>query len=354
MRLHRVLLIGSIAAARTFGWSVASATAQDDVKVVIAPAARADDSAILPYLDEGTFLVARLDVDKVDRDALGQYMNKAFEAMAAQMPAQFRAQIQAQMAQQVETAKTWLKDMSDAGGKHVYVVFDAAGAESSDGPAAVIPLREDSDEEKIKDLLQRTANGSGTLEKIGNAMVIGEARVVTRLKERVAKAPAPRQDMTKALSAGGGDAPLHVAVVPGESGRKWVEENLPALPPELGGGETSLISRGVKFASFTVSQKPKTVMNLAVHCENADKAKAIMDALDKGRATAKEKVKGTPQAEQVNKRLEAIQPKLAGDTITASVDPIDLQILMTGIAEPRAVVDNGQPAEPAKKDDGGL
>jgi hypothetical protein len=41
----------------------------------------AGDTAILPYLDDDTFIVARLDVEKVDQDELRKLFEKALDAM---------------------------------------------------------------------------------------------------------------------------------------------------------------------------------------------------------------------------------------------------------------------------------
>src|SRR4051812_27288737 len=60
------------------------------------------DKAIVPYLNDDTFLVARLDVEKVDQDELVKLMDKAMDAMFKNIgipPAQI-AQVKAQAMQQ--------------------------------------------------------------------------------------------------------------------------------------------------------------------------------------------------------------------------------------------------------------
>src|SRR4051812_15766231 len=59
------------------------------------------DKAILPYLDDDTFIVARLDVEKVDQDELQKLMEKAMDAMFKKLniPAQAVGQAKAQSMQ---------------------------------------------------------------------------------------------------------------------------------------------------------------------------------------------------------------------------------------------------------------
>src|SRR4051794_30396147 len=92
--------------------------AQSLLRAAEAPAA-GDDAAILPYMSDATFLVARLDVDRVDPKALDDYMHKAMNAVfaGAEMPKEQRARIEADGKQGIEKAKKWLASMSEAGGK---------------------------------------------------------------------------------------------------------------------------------------------------------------------------------------------------------------------------------------------
>jgi hypothetical protein len=131
------------------------------------------------------------------------------------------------------------------------------------------------------------------------------------------------------------------------------------LPPQLGGGETKILSRGVRYVAAGVTQKPNVLANVTIHAEDAAQAKALMDVLSKGTAFVKQMSAGTPQEEETYKQLDAMKPKHAGDTITLAIDPVMAQSTRMGIAmraRPAPAIVPAQPGQPAqpKQDDGGL
>ncbi len=328
---------------------------------VIAADPAVDHAAILPYLDEGTFLVARLDVERVDQEALGKYMEESIDAMFKQLPvaANQRDAVKGQGKGGIGTAKTWLTDIAAAGGKHVYLLLETADLiERNDDPMVIIPLGDGADAGRIREVLSRNNRQPQNIHEIGKALVFAEPAAAERLKGRVAAAPLDRPDLARAFAATGtGDAPLRIVLVPGESARAWVEQNLPQLPAPLGGGDTKILSRGVRYASIGVVQKPATTANLTIRCDNTDKAKALFDVLSKGVESFKQMAPGGEAGEEAKKQADTIKPKLAGDTITVSVDPLAVQMAMMGVrmsARPGPNNGKAQPAEPAKKDDGGL
>jgi hypothetical protein len=323
------------------------------------------DDAVAPYIDEGTFLVVRLDTEKVDKEALGTYMEEAINAMFQKLPIppNQRGAVQGQVMAQVEVAKTWLTSMAEAGGKRVYVLMDSTDlANGNDDPIVIVPFGEGGDAEKIKALFP-AVGGNTSAEALEHAVVFSRKPEVERVKTHAAdnagKAKLNPQ-LVKAF-ASAGDVPLRVAYSPSEASRKWMEENFPNLPEEIGGGETSVLSRGVKYAFASVSQKPKTQAKITLKCEDAEKAKGVMGTIEKAMAKLKEQIPAGDGKEFAEKQLDGMKPKLAGDTITTSIDPLAVQMAMMGIRATAEVEETDadgkvvrKKAGETKKDDGGL
>jgi hypothetical protein len=192
----------------------------------------------------------------------------------------------------------------------------------------VAPVPKGGDADKVRAALinDEQAFRGATTREIGDAIVLGDASQLDRVDETVKAGgikAEDRPDLATALKAAG-DAPLRFALVPGEPTRAWVESNLPSIPEPLGGGDTQVLSRGVKYASVAITQKPKMLASLAVHCEDADKAKALLDVMNKGTAYAKQSLAQAPEAVRATwaSELENIKPKLEGDTIKLALDPM--------------------------------
>jgi hypothetical protein len=234
-------------------------------------------------------------------------------------------------------------------------VLDTEGAKSNQGPAIVVPFENGDDSTKIQGVLTQNGGGEQATE-VGKAVVFAQPELVEKLKARVAEAkpPASTADLTKAFDAAG-DAPLRLAFVPGEPARKWLEENAPTLPPQLGGGDTKIFSRGVRYASIAMMQKPQSVAKVTVRCTDVNQAKKLNDTLTAGLKSAKEQAPGN---EDLQKAIDDVKPKLTGETVSFSVDPVAVQIGMMGVRMHASTdVQAAQPAKPgdaSKKGDDGL
>jgi hypothetical protein len=318
------------------------------------------DAGIAPYLDDETFLVVRLDVEKVDQEAMAKYAEDAFDKMAKSfpIPADQQGAVKGQMMGGITTARAFLTDIAKAGGKKIYVLMDmsdvGAGVEE---PIIIVPLEAGAEAEGVIEVLKRNNGEPENIEEVGKGVVFAPSEARNRLKNRVgAAAPAELPNLAKALSAAG-DAPLRVAFAPTEKARSWMQDNLPQLPEELGGIETKALGEGVEYASIAVMQKPKVLANFAVKCKDAEKAKQLMDVASKSLETAKEKIGKGEKGDVARKELDKLKPKLAGDTLSLSIDPVQIQMSMMGIRmEAHAEVDNsdGKATTEKKKDDGGL
>jgi hypothetical protein len=327
------------------------------------PAATAgdDDAAVLPFIDEGTFVVARLDVDRVDPEAFAKYMEGVVEMVLKQsgVPAAQMADVQKEAMGTVTAAKTWLTDMSAAGGKRVYVLVDQVDQSTSEGggPVIVVPVGEGADAAKIRATLTGDGTGAMEVEEVGKAVVVAMQPAMERVKKLAdgSTKPAARPDLPRAFDLAGKDVPLRIAFVPGEATRKWIEENMPKLPGELGGGDVKQVSRGIAFAGVGMTQKPATMANAAVRATDAAQAKALFELLDKGAQAAKKAAAAGPMAELFAKQFDAYKLTVEGDTVRFNIDPIIMipRRVEHEIDAPAAQPGQpGQPAEPAKPSEG--
>jgi hypothetical protein len=317
------------------------------------------DAVILPYIDAGTFLVGRLELDKVDTDALDANVDQMADSvmLIEPIPDNQKGRMRSEARDAAGKAKDWMSEMKNTGVKRVYLLLDTADfMAGTDDPIFVAPLPAGADESAAANVLDQSRQHDRT-EKIGDAVVFGVSKQRDRLKKRLAPGAAKieRPEVAAALAAAG-DAPARLALVPSEPARKFIEQALPKLPEMFGGGETKILSRGVAWASVGVTQKPDAKARLTVRATDAEQAKALFEAITKGTESTREKVAGGQNGEELGKVLEAIKPKRVDQTITLDVNPV---LLVSGVKFAEQQLENTarstpQPGQTPATGDGGL
>jgi hypothetical protein len=247
------------------------------------PAAGAD--AVTPFLDEQTLAVAHIDLTKVDAVTLATTLTDL-------------GAIDADETQDVKArGGRWLAAFTKAGGKDLYVVISLADLPNS--PFVIVPLGEGADARAIANLLDLPELPPGPREKIGDAVFAGSAEALERLR---ALKPQARPELAKALTAAG-DVAVQVALVPPAHLARVVEEMMPALPKEVGGGSAKVLTHGVKWAAIGLDARPRTALRLTIQSQDAASAKALAEALPR-----------------LAKGMALPSPKVVEDRVTLSLE----------------------------------
>jgi hypothetical protein len=152
---------------------------------VARPAAAADDP-ILPFLDDGTFIVARLDVDRVDPAEVERFINDAADVVVKRggLPADRQVKIKQESTEAIAKAKAWLTDMQAAGGKRVYGMFLNSEdlLRNSDDPYFIVPMADGGDAARIGELMKQGLGGRWEAETVGKSLVLGKQVHIDRVR----------------------------------------------------------------------------------------------------------------------------------------------------------------------------
>lgn len=225
--------------------------------------AEARARAIAPFIDEQTMIVAHVDLTRIDADGLLNWAVETGRLEAKEIEA-FRRQL-----------RGWLADLTKAGGKEMYVVASLADL-PIDPPLVVVPLAAGTDAASIRRVLGRIPGlNLLSFEKFDQTLLAGSA--AARKRVRSGK-PAVRPELTKAFAAAG-DTTAQLLLLPTKDTRRVIDELLPALPPQLGGGSTRPLSHGLSWAAVGMELPPKPSLRLLIQSPNADLAGALKDLL---------------------------------------------------------------------------
>jgi hypothetical protein len=219
-------------------------------------------AAIAPFLEEGTLLLLHLDVSRLNREELTKQLAAALALDNRQ---------QAQLDQAV-------RHFREAKGKDLFAVW--ALDDLFQNPFLVVPLEAGADEKALAALL-REGTGEDFLGArpvtTTQALILGSKSQVQRLK-RIK--PVARPEVAAALAAVG-NASMQMVLVPPAPLLRALEELVPALPKELGGGPGTLVTRGLRWAAAGLDLSPRADLRLVIQSQNAAAATAFRAYLGK-------------------------------------------------------------------------
>ncbi|HEV3259512.1 MAG TPA: DUF1559 domain-containing protein [Gemmataceae bacterium] len=282
------------------------------------PAAAADRAeararAIAPFLDEQTIAVFHVDLTRVDVAAI---LNKLPEVAGLK---------KSDLAKDAQEVRGRLTALTDAGVRDMYVVFTLADLPTR-RPFMVMPLEGETDARAIE-----KAFGTGGFEKVGRAAVSAEPRTLERLHDLK---PASFPDLARAFAAAG-DTTAQGVVFLSADNRRVIEETLPTLPKEIGGGPSTVITHGFRWAAIGVKAPPKMSLHLVIQSRDAGSARDLARWINKNLKA----FSAFPDVRQFlphfDKIVAQLTPKVKDDRLTLSVDETILPLLRPAVVAVR-------------------
>ncbi|HEY2586068.1 MAG TPA: hypothetical protein VGI81_09935 [Tepidisphaeraceae bacterium] len=280
----------------------------------LAPLAAAADSPaaeIAPFVNEQTLAAGRIDLTRLDFDALEQWTNDALAQ--SNLTETDRKTISPKLHDALVRAKQWTEQFKQAGGRTIWVVFTLETFPRSAPVFFVVPLGPHSDADALKKLFEGNGasgdqRGAEPLARIHDALVgTPDPAGLDVIKTLETK---PRPDLAKAL-AETGDAPLEIALIPTADARKVVESMAPALPD---GQSITVLTRGIVWAATGLRFPPDASAHSVVQSESHDAAEAYQDLLKRIVRTVRER-RPTGVADPYSAKL--LGPAIAAAMVTA-------------------------------------
>ncbi|MFL5245622.1 MAG: DUF1559 domain-containing protein [Gemmataceae bacterium] len=270
--------------------------------VLALPAAAADSfdagaraKAIAPFLDDQTFGIGHLDVTRVDVDKIVASIGALGKIEARDLD------------KPKKEFSAWVDAFTKAGGKDIFAVVSLRDFPSE--PYFVVPLAENSKADALAKLLAPNPGTKFTI--IRKALVVGTESVLDRLRDTK---PGEQPDLAKAFAAAG-DTTAQVLLLPSDDNRKVIEQLLPNLPKEAGGGATKPFTRGIQWAAIGIDGPPKTSAKLIIQAPDAPAAKELKTALaDLSKAAPLQNMPGFGEV------VKTLTPEIKDDRLLVSLN----------------------------------
>jgi len=158
---------------------------------------------------------------------------------------------------------------------------------------------------------------------------------VALASDRPNNGPPARPELAEALEAAG-DAAAQIVLIPPASSRRVIEELMPQVPPQLGGGPSTMLTHGISWAAAAIEVSPRLSLRLTVKSQDAQAAEAL-------RAKWLDVLKLAGQENEIREMLpkfdEAVAlltPKLLGDRLSLAIGENDLESAGLFASLPRA------------------
>jgi prepilin-type processing-associated H-X9-DG protein len=268
--------------------------------------AAAQDS-IASFVGEETAAIVRIDLDRFDPATLGVKLL----GEGAQEPGQ--------TSDALNSAAAWVKSLKQKGGKELFILIDPMDEPGS--PVVFISLNAGADAQAIVQSLEGKVDPKPPADWQASAVVRGMV-VGASVKglDRVKNAkPANRPEVAAALSAFS-KAVVQVVFVPSETQRRVLEESVPELPAELGGGTISPITKGLLWASAAIELDAKPMLQVVALAKDQNSAKEIVELGKNAFRFAEKTTLGKPPLEAVVKELGKVEPRVEAGRISMSID----------------------------------
>ena len=153
-------------------------------------------------------------------------------------------------------------------------------------------------------------------EQVGRCVLQGRREVVAWAR---GLEPPERPELAAALGAVAGSTARAAFIVPAHM-EKVVTDTMPVLPDEIGGGPSSVLTRGVRWAAVGIDSWPALSLRLVVQSADAQAAQALAPLLERvvGKVAKMEpvldEVPGLPKA------AAAFGPVAMGDKVTFAIE----------------------------------
>ncbi len=274
---------------------------------------------VAPYLDDRTLMVIHIDAARLDTKTAVRVLAQLFGSKVRDFePVQERLDM-------------LLLGFRKAGGTEFYIVLSLIDlhpnwSSLNAGPFLVAPVRGEGKE------LAAFFRQVGAAEKIGESIIAGPKTTLARLRKLQ---PVPRPELAKAFATAGGGA-AQICLLPPTVLRRAIEETLPLLPEELGGGSIKELTRGCQWAVARIDAAPSVQVRLTLQATDADTAKALHSDLSRLlKALAKnEQIRSL--FPNVEKAVLIATPEISGDRLTLARNESELTTLLQPILAPFA------------------
>ncbi|MCP4260996.1 MAG: DUF1559 domain-containing protein [Planctomycetes bacterium] len=272
------------------------------------------DQVLGSCIDEMTFAVARLDVEKLNLDA---FVGKALSVVNDHAGPDIAKQEQGNLKNFQAMAGAQLNDLLKAGGRDIFVVFSMY-----DFPYffVAVPIHSASDQARLKQQVQKIAKDFN----VGDIEIhMSDQVILVGLKQTIARLKTARRVRSRALEAGFqtcANTTAQVVLFPSSDQRRILAEMLPQIPSESGDIQLTTLSTDLHWAALGFNGPPSISLNMTIQSPNAEGADRLLTFIKNLYALAGQKSDAREFMPKIDKVLKLLTPRKRGKRLLLQID----------------------------------
>jgi hypothetical protein len=281
-----------------------------------------DLEQLLPFLDPYTVGIAQLNLDDLDVSATARRLLELLPE-----PREFWAEPIAQAQQFLEP---WHQQFRQAGGQRLYILLSLSWLRLEPPVVVVVPLTSTANAEGLKASLAMMSPGWQP-EVMHGCVVTAPESILHRLRSELATVE-PERWKTALATAEVEFARL--VLVPYPESDRVLTGLLPTLPPMLGGGPGSILTRGLRWASLSLQLPPTGAITLTIQSDSPESATALGAVIENGLTALGQNPEVQQQIVVWDDLLQLVRPVAVDDQLRRRLDLVQLSDLLRALQPP--------------------
>ena len=286
------------------------------------------DQVLGSCIDDQTFAVVHLDVEKVDSDA---YVSKFLSLVNGHGGPDIAKKEQDNLKNYQAIAGAQLNDLLKAGCRDVFAVFSMY-----DFPYffVAIPIHSASDEARLKQQVQKIAKeinvGEIEIHMSEQVFLVGLKQTIARLKT---VSPVRSQALAAGIQASA-NTTAQVVLFPNSDQRRILSEMLPQIPSESGNIKLTTVSEDLQWAAFGFNGPPSISLKITIQSANAEGADRLLTFIKNLYALAEQYNETKPLIPELDQVLELLTPRKRGKRLLLQIDSTTADSIINNFIAP--------------------
>jgi hypothetical protein len=281
-------------------------------------------AAVAPLVDNQTFLIGRLDAQKLPLDKLQTRLTAIIDKISGDPN---MVQNMAPIASHIQKVRT---AFLEAGGQDVFVLVSTSYAPTPT-PFFVVtcadPGKLEAVQSFVKQLLDASQEKLAVRKHGARSLLVGQPRTLELL---TALKTEPRAEVTAAANAIA-DAPIQLLIVPSADQHRVLKETMPSFPKPWENITGQVVSDGIQWGALTLEATPTLKANLVIESKDPPSAEQLKTVV----ATSLDALAQLPVVQQAilqaGQLLKLLTPTVQDKrlTVTVTEDNETLQAIST-------------------------